>query len=101
MQAHVGEERSTRKVVRSYPTASITPSLPSWNHPPKSPCRMMLSLFEHPILGLERNVVIQLKWRIQMEKILDVQEQRTQEKTKMYHFAPVLVLIVLAPMIAE
>ena len=36
-----------------------------------------------------------------MEKTLDVQEQRTREKTKMYHFAPVLVLIVLAPMIAE
>ena len=36
-----------------------------------------------------------------MEKTLDVQEQWTREKTKMYHFAPLLVLIVLAPMIAE
>ncbi len=36
-----------------------------------------------------------------MEKTLNVQDQRTHEKTKTYHFVPVLVLIVLAPAIAE
>ncbi|MFL5655507.1 MAG: hypothetical protein ACJ8CB_15185 [Ktedonobacteraceae bacterium] len=36
-----------------------------------------------------------------MEKTLDAQELLVNEQTKMYHFAPVLVLIVLAPTIAE
>jgi hypothetical protein len=36
-----------------------------------------------------------------MEQTLDVQEHRAHEKMKTYHFAPVLVLIVLAPTIAE
>jgi hypothetical protein len=36
-----------------------------------------------------------------MEKTLDAQEQLVTDKTKIYHFAPVLALIVLAPTIAE
>ena len=36
-----------------------------------------------------------------MEKTLNAQEQLAGKKTKTYHFAPVLVLIVLAPTIAE
>jgi len=36
-----------------------------------------------------------------MEKTLAIQKQRAGEKTKTYYFAPVLVLIVLAPTIAE
>ncbi len=36
-----------------------------------------------------------------MEKMLDAQEQLVREKTKTSYFAPVLVLIVLAPTIAE
>jgi hypothetical protein len=61
----------------------------------------MPSLFEELILVLERNVVIRLKWRLLMEKTLDAQEQLTREKTKTSYFGPVLVLIVLAPTIAE
>src|SRR6266567_2423639 len=40
-------------------------------------------------------IVIQPKRRVLMEKTLNVQDQRTHEKTKTYHFVPVLVLIVL------
>jgi hypothetical protein len=98
MQVHVGEERSNGKESCHHKNH---PSLPSWNHPLKSLDRVMLSLFEQPILGLERNVVTRLKWRILMEKMLDAQEQLVREKTKIYHFAPVLVLIVLAPTLAE
>jgi len=36
-----------------------------------------------------------------MEKMLDAQEQLVREKTKTSYFAPVLMLIVLAPTIAE
>lgn len=36
-----------------------------------------------------------------MEKTLDIPEQPIGKKTKTYHFAPLLVLIVLAPTIAE
>jgi hypothetical protein len=36
-----------------------------------------------------------------MEKTFDLQKQQAREKTKTYYFAPVLVLIVLAPTIAE
>jgi len=36
-----------------------------------------------------------------MEKTLNAQEQLAGKRTKTYHFAPVLVLIVLAPTIAE
>src|SRR6266567_1985837 len=36
-------------------------------------------------------IVIQPKRRVLMEKTLNVQDQRTHEKTKTYHFVPVLV----------
>jgi len=101
MQAHVGEERSNGKVVWESSHRKHYPSLLSWNHALKSLDRVMLSLFEHPILGLERNVVTRLKWRIRMQKMLDVQEQLAREKTKTSYFAPLLVLIVLAPTLAE
>src|SRR5260370_4652873 len=62
---------------------------------------MTHSRFEHPILGLERNVVIRLKWRVCMEKTLGAQEKLAREKTKTFYYAPVLVLMVLASTIAE
>jgi len=101
MQAHVGEERSNGKVVWESSHRKHYPSLLSWDHALKSLDRVMLSLFEHPILGLERNVVTRLKWRIRMQKMLDAQEQLAREKTKTSYFAPLLVLIALAPTLAE
>src|SRR5262249_17248605 len=48
-----------------------------------------------------KKFVLQAKRKALMEKTLDVHEQQAREKTRMYHVAPVLVLIVLAPTLAE
>src|SRR5712691_5897536 len=42
-----------------------------------------------------------MKWRVPVEKTLDAEAQLSRKKTKRSHAAPVLVLLVLAPTLAE
>jgi len=60
MQADVGEEQNDFNVVWEPAGRKSRPSVSTLNHPLKSSHRMMLSLFEKLIFGLERNVVTRL-----------------------------------------